>query len=174
MSVAESLDSVMEVEDDTSSTYLTLDLGEQILGIEVRHVREILDMQKITRLPNAPMDVQGVVDVRGASVPIIDLKNRLGILPTDVGAETRIVVIEIEAKGSRKPVGILADRVRNVEQIGAAEIEAVPDAGIDSWDARILEGLWRRGLDLVALIDLDQIFGKGGADIDLSAGAGLF
>ena len=70
------------MEEDISSTYLTFDLGDQTLGVEVRHVREILDLQKITRLPNAPMDVLGVVDVRGTSVPIIDLRARLG-LPHD-------------------------------------------------------------------------------------------
>ena len=146
------------VEEDASSTYLTFDLGAQILGVEVRHVREILDMQHITRLPNAPHDVLGVVDVRGASVPVIDLHARLGIPPLGDSPDARIVVIEIAAAAARRPVGILADRVRNVDQIPEDEIEPCPDIGAGHWDSSSLKGLSRRGSDLVVLIRLDRIF----------------
>jgi purine-binding chemotaxis protein CheW len=172
-----------EGEDEASSTYLTFDLGEQILGIEVRHVREILDMQRITRLPNAPHEVLGVVDVRGASVPIVDLKDRLGIPALELGEEARIVVIEIDAgprphagphagaaSGTdRKPIGLLADRVRNVDQIGREAIEPSPHVGVGHWDARILKGLSRRGQDLVALLDLERVFDRGSDGLPLGA-----
>lgn len=163
-------DQIAEGEEDSSSTYLTFDLGEQTLGVEVRHVREILDMQKITRLPNAPMDVQGVVDVRGVSVPVVDLKARLGIAAIESGQDARIVVIEIAAGAERKPLGILADRVRNVDQIPASEIEPCPSIGVGHWDSSILQGLSRRGQDLVVLIRLDRIFGEstGAFDLDLA------
>jgi purine-binding chemotaxis protein CheW len=169
MSFDEQMDGVTEAEDDASSTYLTFDLGEQILGVEVRHVREILDMQRITRLPNAPIEVLGVVDVRGASVPIVDLKARLGVASLELGDEARIVVIEIDAGSGRKPLGILADRVRNVDQIGADEIETVPATGIAHWDAGILQGLSRRGPDLIVLIDLERVFGTASAALDFAA-----
>ena len=165
------LDTDQVVEEDSSSTYLTFDLGEQTLGVEVRHVREIIDRQKITRLPNAPMDVLGVVDVRGVSVPIIDLRARLGVPFGELGGDARIVVLEIGP--DRKPLGIEADRVRNVDQIGADEIEPVPSTGIGAPKTSALLGLSRRGADLIVLIDLDQIFG-GGDEIDFSAGAGIF
>ncbi len=165
-------DMVEEDEDDLSSTYLTFDLGGQTLGVEVRHVREILDNQRITRLPNAPMDVEGVVDVRGRSVPILDLGSRLGLPHGDDGDDVRIVVLEIN--GGRKPVGILADRVRNVEVIPTAEIEAVPSTSLDGWDTRSLQGLSRRGSDLVVLLDIARILGSAEAEIDLSAGSGFF
>lgn len=161
-----------EVEDDASSTYLTLELGGQMLGIEVRHVREILDRRRITRLPNAPPSVEGVVDVRGQSVPILDLKGRLGMLTHDDETEQRIVVIEIGAR--REPIGILADRVRNVEVIPPAEVERIPTAGLDGWDARMLIGLCRRGDDLIVLVDVARIFGAAAQEIDLSAGMGFF
>ncbi len=170
----EQLDGVAEVEDDTSSTYLTFDLGEQILGVAVRHVREILDMQRITRLPNAPIDLKGVVDVRGASVPIVDLHARLGMSGCDLGNDARIVVLELGDDADKRPLGIQADRVRNVEQIGRDEIEPVPSRGLGNWDADALEGLCRRGSDLVVLVDLDRLLGIAGAELDLSAGAGLF
>jgi purine-binding chemotaxis protein CheW len=159
-------DRIQEGEEDTCSTYLTFDLGTQTLGIEVRNVREILDMQKITPLPNAPSEVQGVVDVRGSSVPVIDLKSRLGIHSIEDGQDARIVVIEIAEGASRKPLGILADRVRNVAQIAASDIEPCPSVGNGHWDSSVLQGISRSGSDLIVLIQLDKLFGNGSV-IDL-------
>ncbi|MBM9593601.1 chemotaxis protein CheW [Roseitranquillus sediminis] len=152
-------DTAGDQEADAASTFLTFDLGAQSLGVEVRHVREILDMQKITRLPNAPHDVHGVVDVRGASVPIVDLKSRLGVPPSELGPDARIVVLEVEAGAARQPIGILADRVRNVDLIGDDEIEPAPGAEIGAWDASTLRGLVRRDGDLIVLVDLRKVFG---------------
>lgn len=162
-------DPIAEVEDDTASTYVTFDLGEQILGVEVRHVREILDMRKITRLPNAPVDMRGVVDVRGVSVPVVDLKSRLGIPAVETGRDARIVVIEIGTETGRTPIGILADRVRKVDQIPRDEIEPCPGIGAGKWDGNILQGLSRRGPDLIVLLRLDAMFDDRAASFDLSA-----
>ena len=163
-----------EEADAAASTYLTLDLGGQMLGIDVRHVREILDVREITRLPNAPGDVLGVVDLRGTSVPILDIRARLGMPGEASGAEARIVVLELGAAGRTYPLGILADRVRNVEQIGPEQIEPVPSRGLGGWDAGALRGLYRRDADLVVLIDLDRLLGETAAEIDLTQGFGLF
>lgn len=162
-----------ELDEGSSSTYLTFDLGGQTLGVRVHHVREIIDCQKITRLPNAPADVLGVVDVRGASVPLIDLQARLGIVEDDLSEEARIVVLEIVSSAGTRPLGIMANRVRNVEQIARDEIEAVPNRGLGGWNADALEGLCRRGNDLVVLIDLARILGTGNAEHDLAAGMDL-
>ena len=168
-----SLEQEVEDEDDLSSTYLTLDLGGQTLGVEVRHVREILDRQRITRLPNAPIEVEGVVDVRGRSVPIIDLKSRLR-LPSCNGDDDDLRIVVLEIGGSRQQIGVLADRVRNVDVIPQSEIEPVPATGLQGWDTRDLQGLSRRGEDLIVLLDIARILGAGDADIDLSAGVGFF
>lgn len=161
-------------EDDPSSTYLTFDLGEHILGIEVQYVREILDMQKITRLPNVPAEVHGVVDLRGVSVPIIDLKSRLGVPPHELGDEARIVVVEVGTDADYGLVGVLADRVRNVDQIGAHRIEKPPSVGMRNWDLRIVRGLSRSGSDLIVLIDITHVFSVDGVEIDLGSGTGIF
>ncbi|WP_299822364.1 chemotaxis protein CheW [uncultured Jannaschia sp.] len=163
-----------EVEEDVFSTYLTFDVGEQTLGVEVRHVQEILDMRRITRLPNAPADVQGVVDVRDASIPVLDLKSRLGIPSIESGPDARIVVVEIATGDRRKPLGILADRVRNVDRIPVAEIQPCPSTGVGHWNSSILQGLSRRGSELVVLIRLDRIFGDAADELEPDEAAGLF
>jgi purine-binding chemotaxis protein CheW len=147
-------------EDETSSTWLTLELGEQVLGIGVRHVREILDIGRITPLPNAAPDTLGVVDVRGTSVPILDIKPRLGVASRPLGDDARIVVIRMEP--GTAAFGILADRVRNVDRIPPAEIEPVPDPGGRTAPPSGLTGLCRQGQDLVVLLDLERFFGETG------------
>jgi purine-binding chemotaxis protein CheW len=169
MTVEEQLDDT-EAEDDASSTYLTFDLGEQSLGVEVRHVREILDRQCITRLPDAPTEVLGVVDVRGACVPIVDLKGRLGIPPKELGEDARIVVFQIREGSGTRPLGVLADRVRNVDAIPDAEIEPAPSVGFGRWDSRHLRGISRRGRDLVVLIELERVLGGDAAEPAASPG----
>ncbi|RYH00957.1 hypothetical protein EU805_16000 [Salipiger sp. IMCC34102] len=163
-----------EAEDEVSSTYLTLELGGQRLGLDVRHVREVLDAQAITPLPNAPGDVLGVVDVRGTSVPILDIRARLGMVAEMSGTEGRIVVLELGRAEEPYPIGIQADRVHKVEQIAADTIEPVPRRGLGGWDARALKGLCRTDKDLVVLIDVDALMGEAAAEIDLSDGFGLF
>lgn len=163
-----------DVEEDESSTYLTFDLGGRTLGVDVRFVREIIDVKKVTPLPNAPSEVLGVVDVRGQSVPIVDLCRRLGVAPGDWAEEARMVVLEFASGGRHRQVGIQADRVRNVDQIAPAEIETIPREGFGHWDADVLLGLSRRNEDLVVLIDLQGIFGDAPDELDLSAGAGFF
>lgn len=154
-------------EDESASTYLTFDLGGQTIGVEVRHVREIIDRRHITRLPNAPVEVQGVVDVRGRSVPIVDLRGRLGMHSDLTGDDARIVVLEFDHAGAVQAIGVEADRVRNVDQIGPEEIEPVPRGGLGRWDAGSLQGLCRRGEDLIVLIDLDRVLGDATTDLDL-------
>ncbi|SPJ23593.1 chemotaxis protein CheW [Palleronia abyssalis] len=143
---------------EQSTTYLTLDLGGQILGIEVCYVREILDEQPITKIPNAPMDVLGVVDVRGSSVPIVDLQSRLGMAHGESRDEARIIVLELMSEGETYPIGMQADRVHDVEQIPAELIEPVPSRGFGDFDFGTLKGLYRKNSNLVVLVDLEQLF----------------
>ena len=148
--------------DDAASTFLTFDLDGQTLGVAVKRVREILDLQPLTRLPNAPHDVRGGVDVRGASVPIIDLTSRLGMGYGEDGPETRIVVFELDGgNGASRPVGILADRVRDVRRIDADSIEAAPEMGAGRLEPGLIRGLSRQEGTLVVLIDLEQVLSDG-------------
>ncbi|MFN3613726.1 MAG: chemotaxis protein CheW, partial [Rubrimonas sp.] len=78
------------------STYVTFELAGQVFAVDVAHVREVLDMQPIARLPNAAGDVLGMIDVRGESIAVIDLPSRLGIMRSEAEADARIVVLEMQ------------------------------------------------------------------------------
>ncbi len=144
-------------------TYVTFELAGQTFGVTVAHVREILDRQGVALLPNASPDCQGVIDTRGESIPLIDLSRRLGIGAGGEGQDTRIIVLEIELRGARRPIGVMADRVLNVSQIAADQIEPAPEAALIEGSARGLRGLARLGGLLVVLLDITEIFGSDGA-----------
>ena len=83
----------------TTSSYVTLALGEEVLAVEVGIVREILDSIPITRLPIAPPFLSGVIDVRGATVPVIDLRVKLGLPPAPATQDTRILIVNLTHEG---------------------------------------------------------------------------
>ncbi|AMY70958.1 chemotaxis protein CheW [Frigidibacter mobilis] len=143
-------------------TYVTFELSGQVFAVAVAHVREILDMQPIARLPNAPSDLLGMIDVRGEGIAVIDLAARLGLMGGMAAEEGRIVVFEFGADGSIA-VGVIADRVLSVVEIRDSEIETAPSA-LTRWDASVLRGVSRVAGRLTLLLALDELFGKDAQD----------
>ncbi len=136
-------------------TYVTFELAGQVFAVDVTDVREILDLQPIARLPNAPGELLGMIDVRGEGVAVMDLPGRLG-LSSGTGAEDgRIVVFELGA--ARTPLGVIADRVLNVVEIAEADVEPAPSA-MTRWDAQSMSGVARVAGRLTMLLALDRLF----------------
>lgn len=126
---------------DLAATYVTFDLGAQTLATDVRDVREILDMQLVAPLPNAGMELLGMIDVRGEGLAVLDLQGKLGLSADPESPDRRIIILEIGSE-TRAPIGIIADRVRNVIEIPPERIEPAP-AALGTWDASVLEGVAR-------------------------------
>ena len=138
-------------------TFVTFDISGQTFGVEVSYVREILDQIEISRIPNTRPDIEGIIDIRNESVPIMDIGSRLGMQNLETGADTRIIIFEISVGDEARPIGILADRVRDVTQIPAIEIEAPPDAVGGVGSGNVLAGLARHNDLLIALLDIRTI-----------------
>ena len=152
---------------DAAGTYVTFDLAGQSLGVEVCHVREILDTVEISRLPNASAEIEGVIDIRGESVPIVDMGSRLGLPRQAEGEDTRIIVFELMFRGKVRAVGVLADRVRDVTQILAEEIEEPPEVVGASWKSDLLRGFARHADLLILLLNIERIFETGAESVAL-------
>jgi purine-binding chemotaxis protein CheW len=136
---------------------VTLGLDRELFGISVENVREILDMRPITRLPQAPTYLLGITDVRGRSVPVIDLRVKLGLPPGEVTYSTRILVLEM-AMGDRNVVlGLVADRVMEVIELEADHLEPPPAIGM-RWRSEYITGIGRRGDAFVIVFDLPRLF----------------
>ncbi len=142
-----------------SKTFVTFDLAGECLGVEVAHVREILDRQSVNRLPNTSPDVEGVIDIRGESIPIVNMGSRLGLPRSEDSDETRIIVFEICSTEHTRPIGVFADRVRDVTLIAPESIERPPsvDEMVDNPD--LLNGIARHNKLLILLLDVQRVFG---------------
>jgi len=137
-------------------TYVTFELAGQDFAVDVTHVREILDLQPIAALPNAPGDLLGMVDVRGEGIAVVDLPGKLGLRGGTSAEDSRILVFELGAEPPT-PVGVIADRVLSVIEIPEAEIERTPRA-MTRWDAAVMRGVARIGGRLTMVLALDGLF----------------
>jgi purine-binding chemotaxis protein CheW len=146
---------------DDAAAYLTFDLDGQIFAVAVQCVREILDTQPITRLPNSTHDLLGVIDVRGASVPIVDLTAHLGIGASEEGPDTRMIVFEFEQPDADpRPLGILAERVRDVCRLRLEDFEKAPEIADGGARNDLVLGLYRLDGALMVVIDLARAFAE--------------
>ncbi len=144
---------------------VVFELGEERYGLDIAAVYEIIRHQPITAVPQAPAFVEGVINLRGRIIPVVDLRERFGLAAGDLTKAARIVVAE--AAGTR--VGLVVDGVSEVLMVPADAIEPTPEvaAGVD---AAYLRGIAKLGERLIILLDLDGLFGDADA-IALSAAA---
>ena len=90
-----------------TTQYLTLGIDQELFGIDIRNVREILDMRPISKLPHAPAFLLGMIDVRGAGYPILDLRTKLHLPRVEPTEATRIIILDVPLKGRTLGVGVV-------------------------------------------------------------------
>lgn len=139
---------------------LALTLGDERFALDIGVVREVLDFGELTRIPLMPSHVRGVVNLRGAAVPVVDLRTRLGMGRVDRAVHARIVIVEMPLPteaGGVQLVGALADAVREVIEVDAAAVDAPPRMGA-SVPGEMLAGIFRHDGRYVMLLDAGQLF----------------
>ncbi|HMX16617.1 MAG TPA: chemotaxis protein CheW [Rhodocyclaceae bacterium] len=109
--------------------YLTFSLGGEMYAVGILNVKEIIEYGTLTEIPMMPPFIRGVINLRGAVVPVIDLSARFGAAPTQVGRRTCIVIIELADGESRHDMGVIVDSVSEVLEIPPSEIEPPPAFG---------------------------------------------
>ncbi len=109
--------------------YLTFSVGGEVFAIGILNIKEIIEYGSVTEIPMMPVFIRGVINLRGAVVPVIDLSVRFGRAPTQIGKRTSIVIIEVREGEVRQDIGIVVDAVHEVLEIAGAEIEPPPAFG---------------------------------------------
>ncbi|MDE2406064.1 MAG: chemotaxis protein CheW [Sphingomonadales bacterium] len=134
-------------------------LGAEKFALPVAMVREILDCREASRLPGAPGWLLGLTDVRGTSVPVVDLRLRLGLDPAEATPASRVLVVDLPRDGGAGDLvlGLLVDRVLDVSDFAAAAVEDVPGIGA-RWPANFIRAVMRREDGFVVLLDTDGVF----------------
>lgn len=140
-----------------AAQYVTIGLDREIFAMEVEQVREILDMQTVSRIPNAPSFLAGMIDVRGQGVPVIDLRLKLGLPPASATEHTRIVVLEVPVGSRQMTLGMIADRVIEVTSLSEHDLETPPDVGV-RWRSDYIRAMGRSNGAFVIIFDLARLF----------------
>jgi purine-binding chemotaxis protein CheW len=137
--------------------YLTFALGQEEFGIGILRVREIVGFMEITTVPRTPAYVRGVINLRGQVISVIDLRARFGMQTVERTDHTCIVVVEIASRDGRHvSVGVVVDRVSEVLDIAADQIEDAPDLG-STVDSAFILGLAKVARSVKILLDIDRV-----------------
>lgn len=141
------------------SQVLTFVIGEVTYGIDIPCVQEIRGWTAVTRLPQAPADVLGVLNLRGAIVPVLDLRLKFGSANVQYTPVTVIIVVSVmSAKGPRE-FGMVVDGVSDVIDISPQDVKPAPDLGSEAGNACI-RGLLTVAGRMVVLLDVELLLGK--------------
>ncbi len=132
---------------------VTFKLGTEEFGVDILKVQEINKMMSITKIPNAPTFIEGVINLRGKIIPIVDLRKRLGFRDQPYDKSTRIIVVELDGL----VLGFIVDSVSEVLRIPENTIEPPPSmvAGIES---EYIEGVGKLDDRLLILLELKKVF----------------
>ncbi|KJV27207.1 chemotaxis protein CheW [Luteibacter yeojuensis] len=137
---------------EEAAQYLTVNLGSEEYGVDILAVREIRGWTPVTRIPQAPSYVLGVLNLRGAIVPVLDLRLRFGLTREEYTATTVCVIVMVAGR----QFGVVVDAVSDVVEVAPSGIRPVPDMGT-TVDTEYLKGLTSVGERMVLLLDVDRL-----------------
>ena len=132
--------------------WVTFRLDDEVYGINVMQVQEVLRVSEIAPVPGAPEYVLGIINLRGNVVTVIDTRERLGLSGKEVDDATRIVIIEAD----KQVVGILVDSVAEVVDLRMSEVESAPNVGNDE-SSKYIQGVATHNKELLILVDLNKL-----------------
>ena len=157
-STQQTYEHLLDDRDSMAGMYLTFELASEGYGLEIRHVIEIIGIQPVTRVPDMPEHVIGVLNLRGNVIPIIDVRLRFHLEARDYDERTCIIVVDVDGSS----VGLVVDKVNEVVDIPEGNIEPPPTAG--KRNGRYIQGLGKIEQDVKILLDIESLIN----DEDLS------
>lgn len=152
----------------TSQQILTFSLGAETYGVEILRVQEIRGFSTVTRIPQAPPHVLGVLNLRGTVVPIIDLRMRFALAEVAYTALTVIIVLSVEGGSGRRNFGLVVDGVSDVMDLAADAVRPAPEFG-SQINTDFIRGLATIGQSMVMLLDIDRLIGADLREVSAAA-----
>jgi purine-binding chemotaxis protein CheW len=137
------------------SQYLTFQLGDELYGVDILRIQEIKGYTTVTKIPNTPPHIKGVLNLRGTIVPIVELRTKFGMPTIDYTMFTVIVVVVVQDR----IMGLVVDSVSDVLNIDKKDIQPPPQFGAKV-DVSALTGIGKSGDKLVALLNIDRLLSE--------------
>ncbi|MBI2355129.1 MAG: purine-binding chemotaxis protein CheW [Deltaproteobacteria bacterium] len=135
---------------------VSFNLDQEEYGVDVLKVREIIRMPTVTRVPNTPLYVEGVINLRGKVIPIISMRRKFGLLEADNDKQTRIMVMDVDGE----LMGFIVDAVSEVIRISGSEIQPSPAVVASGIDQECIAGVINQTERLLVLLDLEKMFSQ--------------
>ncbi|NQZ21864.1 MAG: chemotaxis protein CheW [Colwellia sp.] len=139
-------------DDNTTWQFLTFQQNTEVFGIDIRRIKEVLEIRDITPLPRSSEFMRGVINLRGQVVPVIDLKLKFGFEKTEFTVDTCIIILELKIEGDICFFGVLADSVNEVIDISDDDIAPPPKIG-SNVDTAYIYGVGKIGKRFVVILD---------------------
>jgi len=137
--------------------YLTFTLGDEHFALDVANVREILEFTGVTKVPQTPEFMRGVINLRGSVVPVMDMRLKFGMSITEKAVDTCVIVAEVSLEGETTVLGALVDSVQEVFELEPEQIEPAPRIGT-KLRTEFIRGMGKRDEQFIIILDVDKVF----------------
>jgi len=140
-----------------NNQYLTFKLAEEVYALDISKVREVLEMINMVKVPNMPVFMRGVINLRGSVVPVVDLRLKFGMSETEKTIDTCIIIVDITVDEEKVMLGVLADSVQEVIELESSQIEPPPKIGT-RLKTDFLKGMGKQNDQFLLILNIDQVF----------------
>ena len=147
----------MDNKNETRASYLTFQLGKELFASHVTKIESIIEVPTLTKIPKTPDYMKGIMHLRGTALPVFDTRMKFGMTPTEMNANTCVLVLDINIDGETVPIGALVDSVQEVLEINENEIRPLPGVG-DRYETEFIQGVVKSNESFIMLLNMDLIF----------------
>jgi len=140
-----------------TTQFLTFKLDEELFALDIDKVREVLDFTSITKVPQTPDYMCGVINLRGSVVPVVDVRLKFGMTMAERTVHTCIIIVEVEMDGEKVVMGAMADAVQEVLDLAPDQIEPPPRIG-SKLNADFMRGMGKHADHFIIILDIDRVF----------------
>ncbi len=148
----------MSTSEVTEATqYLTFHLDDEVFALDISKVREVLEYSTVTKVPQTPEFMLGVINLRGNVVPVIDMRLKFGMSGAEKTVNTCVIIVEINVDGESAVLGAMADSVQEVFELEPGQIEPPPKIGT-RLSTEFISGMGKRDDEFIIILDIDRVF----------------
>ncbi|HOT14187.1 MAG TPA: chemotaxis protein CheW [Bacteroidales bacterium] len=140
-----------------SNTYLSFVVGEEQFAVNVTKVLEVLQKQTITKVPNAPDFIKGIINFRGEVVPVFEMRVKFNLAERDETKGYVIIILDLQSGEETIRIGAIADKVRDVITLNDSDIKPVPAMNKD-FNTEFLQGIVKLNDKFILLLNVDKVF----------------
>ncbi len=144
--------------------FLAFKLEDEVFAFDISKVREVLEFDTVTKVPQTPEMMKGVINLRGSVVPVIDMRIKFGMSGTEKTVNTVVIIIEIDLDDESTMIGALVDSVKEVMDLDTDHIEPPPSIGTQL-NTEFIRGMGKQDGQFIIILDIEKIFSS--EDLDL-------